>query len=191
MFFCSAPKARHNTRSVLVTPLLWSLGNGGGLCHGFFASRYSWSMQPSTVREVRWMLPWVGRMPIRAKTFVKRGRSSFFVFFFLHISQDPNNGTGHKSSNFVRWITEHFIAYEREGRGYQPAQLFETKWSAIKHDVAKFVGTYRSVYNLNESSTMAESWRSSMRIGAIEIEECQGSRIWIQLRLEDLQKCAV
>lgn len=75
---------------------------------------------------------------------------------FLHISQDPKQGTGQKSENFWKRITEHYNTNKPEGGGYRPARSLETKWSAIKHDVAKFVGIYGSVYKLKESGTSLE-----------------------------------
>jgi hypothetical protein len=38
-------------------------------------------------------------------------------------------------------------------QGFQPACSLESKWGLIKHNVAKWIGIYQHVLNLNKSET--------------------------------------
>ena len=72
---------------------------------------------------------------------------------FLHVSQDPIAGNGQRSTAFWERITKHFNQVKPRGSPLRPARLLETKWGHIKHDVGKFCGAYKQVYDCKESGT--------------------------------------
>jgi hypothetical protein len=71
----------------------------------------------------------------------------------LHISQDPIQGNGQKKEAFWDRIATHYNQNRPTGGGHRPARSLETKWGAIKHDVAKFIGVYNQVLGCRESGT--------------------------------------
>ena len=75
---------------------------------------------------------------------------------FLHVSQDPIAGNGQRAGAFWDRITRHYPEHKPHGREDRPARSLETKWGAIKHDVAKFVAVHSQVLNLKESGTSLE-----------------------------------
>ena len=44
------------------------------------------------------------------------------------------------------------------GAGERPSRLLETKWEAVKHDVAKFCGVYKSVLSYRELETLLDDF---------------------------------
>ena len=72
---------------------------------------------------------------------------------FLHVSQDPIAGNGQCSTAFWECITKHFNQVKPRGSPLRPARSLETKWGHIKHDVGKFCGAYKQVYDCKESGT--------------------------------------
>ena len=75
---------------------------------------------------------------------------------FLHVSQDPIAGNGQRAGAFWERIARHYQEHKPQGREDRPARSLETKWGAIKHDVAKFVAVHSQVLNLNESGASLE-----------------------------------
>ena len=75
---------------------------------------------------------------------------------FLHVSQDPIAGNGQRAGAFWDRIARHYQEHKPQGREDRPAWSLETKWGAIKHDVAKFVAVHSQVLNLKESGTSLE-----------------------------------
>ena len=69
----------------------------------------------------------------------------------LHVSQDPRVGNGQKNATFWDRITTHFNNVAPSGK--RPERSLESKWSAIKHDVSKFVGVHSQVEDLQRSGT--------------------------------------
>ncbi|KAG0504682.1 hypothetical protein M758_N026500 [Ceratodon purpureus] len=67
----------------------------------------------------------------------------------LAISQDPISGNQQKGNAFWERIYTHYDQF-RPG-GHRGARSLESKWGAIKHDVAKFIGNYNQVKRLNKS----------------------------------------
>ena len=72
---------------------------------------------------------------------------------FLHVSHDPIVGNGQCSTAFWERITKHFNQVKPRGSPLQPARSLEMKWGHIKHDVGKFCGAYKQVYDCKESGT--------------------------------------
>ncbi|KAG0554591.1 hypothetical protein KC19_12G103000 [Ceratodon purpureus] len=72
---------------------------------------------------------------------------------FLAISQDPICGNGQRNSAFWERITAHFNQNKPRTNPMRPARSLETKWGHIKHDVAKFCGAYKQVFDIRESGT--------------------------------------
>lgn len=72
---------------------------------------------------------------------------------FLQITQDPVVGNGQRSKAFWERVGVHYNRNRPAGGGERPARSLETKWGIIKHDVAKFVGVYKQVYDCRESGT--------------------------------------
>ena len=75
---------------------------------------------------------------------------------FLHVSQDPIAGNGQRAGAFWDRIARHYQEHKPHGKEDRPARSLETKWGAIKHDVAKFVAVHSQVLNLKESGTSLE-----------------------------------
>jgi hypothetical protein len=75
---------------------------------------------------------------------------------FLHVSQDPIAGNGQRAGAFWDRIARHYQEHKPQGREDRPVRSLETKWGAIKHDVAKFVVVHSQVLNLKESGTSLE-----------------------------------
>ena len=69
---------------------------------------------------------------------------------FLHVSQDPIAGNGQRAGAFWDRIARHYQEHKLQGREDRPARSLETKWGAIKHDVAKFVAVHSQVLNSKE-----------------------------------------
>lgn len=75
---------------------------------------------------------------------------------FLAVSQDPIRGNGQRNSAFWERITTDFNQNKPRANPARTARSLETKWSQIKHDVNKFCGTYKHVYDCRASSTSLE-----------------------------------
>ena len=71
--------------------------------------------------------------------------------FVLHVNQDPRVGNGQKNATFWDMITTHFNNVAPSGK--RPERSLESKWSAIKHDISKFVGVHSYVEDLRRSGT--------------------------------------
>lgn len=72
---------------------------------------------------------------------------------FLVVSQDPICGNGQRNSSFWDRITSHFNQNKPRTNPVRPSRSLETKWGHIKHDVAKFCGAYKQVFDCRESGT--------------------------------------
>jgi hypothetical protein len=72
---------------------------------------------------------------------------------FLAVSQDPICGNGQRNSAFWDRITSHFNHNKPRTNPVRPSRSLETKWGHIKHDVAKFCGAYKQVFDCRESGT--------------------------------------
>ena len=72
---------------------------------------------------------------------------------FLAVSQDPICGNGQRNSAFWDRITAHFNQSKPRSNPVRPARSLETKWGHIKHDVGKFCGAYKQVFDCRESGT--------------------------------------
>ena len=72
---------------------------------------------------------------------------------FLPILQNPICGNGQR--NFALWdrTTAHFNKSKPRSNHVRPARSLETKWGHIKHDVGKFCGAYKQVFDCTESGT--------------------------------------
>ena len=75
---------------------------------------------------------------------------------FLAVSQDPVCGNGQRNSAFWERITTHFNQNKPRANPMRPARSLETKWGHIKHDVGKFCGAYKQVYDCRVSGTSLE-----------------------------------
>jgi hypothetical protein len=75
---------------------------------------------------------------------------------FLAMSQDPVCGNGQRKTAFWERITTHFNRTKPRYAPIRPARSLESKWSHIKHDVAKFVGAHKQVSDSRESGVSAE-----------------------------------
>ena len=75
---------------------------------------------------------------------------------FLSVSQDPVCGNGQRNTAFWERITTNYNANKPRSCPTHPARSLESKWSHIKHDVAKFSGVYKQVSDCRESGASAE-----------------------------------
>ena len=66
---------------------------------------------------------------------------------FLVVSQDPICGNGQRNFAFSDRITAHFNQSKPCSNHVRPARSLETKWGHIKHDVGKFCGAYKQVFD--------------------------------------------
>jgi hypothetical protein len=74
----------------------------------------------------------------------------------LHISQDPIQGNGQRKEAFWNRIEAHYNQHKPIGGGDRPARSLETKWGAIKHDIAKFIGVHSQVLGCRQSGTSSD-----------------------------------
>jgi hypothetical protein len=72
---------------------------------------------------------------------------------FLHISQDPVVGNGQRKEALWERVALHYNQNRPAGLHVCPARSLEWKWGTIKHDVARFVGVYKQVFDTKESGT--------------------------------------
>ena len=75
---------------------------------------------------------------------------------FLVVSQDPVCGNGQRNTAFWERITANYNANKPKSCPIRPARSLESKWSHIKHDVAKFSGVFKQVSDCRESGASAE-----------------------------------
>ena len=75
---------------------------------------------------------------------------------FLAISQYPICGNGQRNAAFWERITAHFNQNKPRSNLVRPWRLLETKWGHIKHDVGKFCGAYKQVFDCRESGASLE-----------------------------------
>jgi hypothetical protein len=75
---------------------------------------------------------------------------------FLAVSQDPVCGNGQRNTAFWERITTNYNANKPRSCPIRPARSLESKWSHIKHDVAKFSGVFKQVSDCRESGASAE-----------------------------------
>ena len=75
---------------------------------------------------------------------------------FLVVSQDPVYGNGQRNSAFWERITTHFNHNKPRAKPVRQARSLETKWGHIKHNVGKFCGAYKQVYNCRVLGTSLE-----------------------------------
>lgn len=89
------------------------------------------------------LLRWEGER--RERTFTieeERG----FCRSFLTISHDPISNNCQHNTAFWDHITLHYNHAKAKGNPDRPSRSLESKWGAIKHDVAKFCGAYKEVF---------------------------------------------
>jgi hypothetical protein len=70
---------------------------------------------------------------------------------FLAVSQDPICGNGQRNVAFWNRIAAHFNQSKPRSSPVRPTRSLETKWGQIKHDVGKFCGAYKQVFDCRES----------------------------------------
>jgi hypothetical protein len=70
---------------------------------------------------------------------------------FMHTSTDARRGIGQKNATFWIFVASHYARHKPAGGADRPARSLETKWSDIKTSVAKFVGCYCSIQDLDQS----------------------------------------
>jgi hypothetical protein len=71
---------------------------------------------------------------------------------WLNISQAPGTGVGQKPSTFWERVEAHFHQHLGGENGCRrSSRSLATKWGVIQHDVAKFVGVYAAIKDLNPS----------------------------------------
>ncbi len=70
----------------------------------------------------------------------------------FHVLQDPVIGNGQKNQTFWVRIATHHNNNRPLCCAKHLAKSLETKWGAIKHDVAKFCDNYQTVVALNKCS---------------------------------------
>ena len=75
---------------------------------------------------------------------------------FLAVSQDPVCGNGQRNTAFWERITTNYNHNKPRSCPIRPARSLESKWSHIKHDVAKFSGVFKQVSDCRESGASAE-----------------------------------
>ena len=75
---------------------------------------------------------------------------------FLAVSQDPVCGNGQRNTAFWDRITTNYNHNKPRSCPIRPARSLESKWSHIKHDVAKFTGVFKQVSDCRESRAFAE-----------------------------------
>jgi hypothetical protein len=75
---------------------------------------------------------------------------------FLVVSQDHVCGNGQRNTAFWERITTNYNANKPRLCTIRPARSLESKWSHIKHDVAKFSGVFKQVSDCRESRATAE-----------------------------------
>jgi hypothetical protein len=75
---------------------------------------------------------------------------------FLAVSQDPVCGNGQRNMAFWERITTNYNHNKPRSCPIRPARSLESKWSHIKHDVAKFCGVFKQVSDCRESGASAE-----------------------------------
>ena len=90
------------------------------------------------------------RKPRKGKNFNADEERSLCTSF-LAVSQDPICGNGQRNSAFWDRITAHFNENKPRSNPVRPARSLETKWGNIKHDVGKFCGAYKQVFDCRES----------------------------------------
>ena len=67
---------------------------------------------------------------------------------FLVVSQDPVCGNGQRNTAFWERITANYNANKPKSCPIRPARSLESKWSHIKHDVAKFKWCIQTSFRL-------------------------------------------
>jgi hypothetical protein len=76
----------------------------------------------------------------------------------LAISQDPICGNQQRAGAFWERVFLHYD--ERRVGGKRGARSLESKWSNVKHDVAKYIGNYWQVKGLKPIGTSEEDIRA-------------------------------
>jgi hypothetical protein len=111
--------------------------------------------QPATqLAEATMALVLAGK-PRKGKNFSAKEERSL-CRSFLVVSQDPICGNGQRNSAFWDRITAHFNQSKPRSNPVRPSRSLETKWGHIKHDVGKFCGAYKQVFDCRESGTSLE-----------------------------------
>ena len=75
---------------------------------------------------------------------------------FLAVSQDHVCGNGQRNTAFWDRITTNYNHNKPRSCPVRPARSLESKWSHIKHDVAKFTGVFKQISDCRESGASAE-----------------------------------
>jgi hypothetical protein len=72
---------------------------------------------------------------------------------WLHIGDDPIQGSGQKSGAFWKRMHKHFTENKPPGSVWRSWRSLESKWSDIQHDTKKFTAAYASVEGKDEWDT--------------------------------------
>ncbi|CAM6103479.1 unnamed protein product [Calypogeia fissa] len=75
---------------------------------------------------------------------------------WMHISQDPIVGGGQRNLTFWDRVGKHYNEHRPRSTQERPCRSLESKWSEVKHDVAKFSGSYSCVLDAHHSGTNEE-----------------------------------
>jgi hypothetical protein len=75
---------------------------------------------------------------------------------FLAVSRDPVCGNGQRNTAFWDRITTNYNHNKPRSCPIRLARSLESKWSHIKHDVAKFTGVFKQVSDCRESGAFAD-----------------------------------
>lgn len=70
---------------------------------------------------------------------------------FLHSFINSMWGIGQKNTMFWSSVALHYNRHKPKGEANRPSRSLETKWGDIKVAVAKFIGCYWAIKDLNES----------------------------------------
>ncbi|CAM6086529.1 unnamed protein product [Calypogeia fissa] len=77
-------------------------------------------------------------------------------YSWMQISQDPIVGSRQRNVTFWDRVAQHYNGHRPTSTQERGARSLESKWGELKHDVAKFAGTYSTVEDLWISGTNAE-----------------------------------
>ncbi|CAM6083793.1 unnamed protein product [Calypogeia fissa] len=74
----------------------------------------------------------------------------------MQISQDPIVESGQRNVTFWDRVAQHYNGHRPTSTQERGARSLESKWGELKHDVAKFAGTYSTVEDLRIFGTNVE-----------------------------------
>lgn len=70
---------------------------------------------------------------------------------FLHSFMNSMRGIRRKNTVFWSSVALHYNSHKPKGGANHPSRSLETKWGDVKVAVAKFIGCYWVIKDLNES----------------------------------------